>query len=426
MRPVVDEARKLLYVTAIIDATHIRGTWKGQQYEVRCLPENGAAVGDTIMAHVLPGNTELVAIFRMGEVLYFAPGVEPANYRGELYKYTGTGLPSFVWQAPSDYEWITCMAYYAATSLLYIWTYNDDDGNTRIYKLDPADDSVTWILTWAAPDVPTDVAEHTYMGATYLYVAHGWFWFSPFVDRFDPITETRVTVFTPPAGYLTGICVRNNILYFHTNRLVYSSADGVIWALNADLGLLFGLHVDSPGIMVLNPVDNMIYMTARRALIAPTMGVVLMYDGFAWAVDYDYDPSPISQSGMMGIGMLYHDDTETVVMPYSWWFANERTEAHRKDVIGGWAMDWAGAPLGLGWGSPACQTMATIAKKQCYLVQDYVGPHPNFNVALWVRDAVAPFATNLIQTYAGYQGFPGHADIVSMTIAKTTKKIHEI
>ena len=61
----IDEARKLLVVREIIDTAHFTGIWRGQPYECRALPDTGGlVVGDVAFCHVLPGNTELVALFQ--------------------------------------------------------------------------------------------------------------------------------------------------------------------------------------------------------------------------------------------------------------------------------------------------------------------------------------------------------------------------
>lgn len=57
----VDEHRKLAQVTAIIDSDHFQAHWKGQIYEARAFPDTGwLTVGDNVVCHALPGNTELV------------------------------------------------------------------------------------------------------------------------------------------------------------------------------------------------------------------------------------------------------------------------------------------------------------------------------------------------------------------------------
>lgn len=66
----VDEARKLLQITEILDAERFRAAWRGQQYECRALPGTGTmTVGDQVICHVLPDNTQLIALAGCEEVL---------------------------------------------------------------------------------------------------------------------------------------------------------------------------------------------------------------------------------------------------------------------------------------------------------------------------------------------------------------------
>lgn len=103
----VDEARKLLQVTAILDAERFRGAWRGQHYECRALPGTGGmAVGDEVICHVLPDNTQLIYIagcdsLPYGVIVIFSGTVAqvPANwaYCDRAY---GTGTPRLVIRMP--------------------------------------------------------------------------------------------------------------------------------------------------------------------------------------------------------------------------------------------------------------------------------------------------------------------------------------
>lgn len=59
----IDERRKLCQVAQIIDGDRIRVAWYGQEYECRALPSSSDyTVAEVVVCHVLPDNSELVAI----------------------------------------------------------------------------------------------------------------------------------------------------------------------------------------------------------------------------------------------------------------------------------------------------------------------------------------------------------------------------
>lgn len=59
----VDEHRKMLWVTVILDDYNFRATWRGREYECRAIPGTASlASGDVVICHALPGSTQLLAI----------------------------------------------------------------------------------------------------------------------------------------------------------------------------------------------------------------------------------------------------------------------------------------------------------------------------------------------------------------------------
>jgi len=278
---IVDEHRKLLYATAIIDATHFLGMWHGELFEVRCLPDSGSvAVGDLVFTHVLPSNSELVAIFRGGG-LYLAPG-KYNQHDGHFGQGTVYKLVGGVWQLLatfgrdedadpdgfSDDAYVSCMFWDTSLKKLYAvpwyenWVGTAFQPNPEPYDLYEVN-TQTGVVTglghsavmrpvdefanqWNNPNCYCQQATKfgNYWFITGVrqeeYVAFPGFYYERAVlYKFDPVANTMVLIDAEPvdhetSAYNPGVATEGTTLYWWfidddaANHIVYrSSVNGI-------------------------------------------------------------------------------------------------------------------------------------------------------------------------------------------------------
>jgi len=425
-------------------------------------PVNGDFLqeGDTIIARWVPGAGELwfPSPERQQEIIYFSPGgTWPgvwADWHGELWKYDGINLPVHVWTPNALlYEYPSCLAWCEATKRLYIWTWGYDlvsgAPKHRIYKLNPADDSITLVLEhlqW--PDLDwsdggfenpaMDVAEFPLDGCLYAHFAC---WaLDPWagVIAFDPITETeRFAYEYPNPAWEGGICYHPGTakLLAFSGYQMYESANGINFVLNNDLNVNFSIYDSGP--MVLNPDDGNIYLCVEYCDDPPGFpwdgcGGIMKYDGVNWTIDYQYfDPrSARKDTGFKAITNLYPlggGAIETIAEFWAWWFADEQASVHKK-TAGVWGMDWAGPPIGEGWVSPTWQTMVSFRGELHDLKFDRAGWGGDsgifYGARLYKRDVLGNYTA--IMDWAFYEAWANAEYTMCMSPVRTTRKCHEV
>ncbi len=134
----IDEARKLITCTEVLDDNRWVGVWRGQFYECRALPDTSQmSVGDAVFCHVLPGNSEIVAIFKQTGAMFIAPGYwhsasPPYVYDCALYKWDGISTPEKIWSFDHRAS-VTAMAQMSTNKRVYLAVYDYNNNTNSLY-----------------------------------------------------------------------------------------------------------------------------------------------------------------------------------------------------------------------------------------------------------------------------------------------------
>jgi hypothetical protein len=419
----IDEARKLVTCSEILDANRWRGAWQGQHFEARALPDTTQmTVGDDVFCHVLPGSTELVAVYPplAREILYFTPGNASYAAHGTLYKLTSlTVAPVAIWTAPNADEYISALAWTKLTNRLYLFTCRDITGRPqRIYEYDVATDTAT--LVWG-PDTsmgavaPVDVAE---FGGN-LYVVYGKLAYS-YLMRFNPVTYAMSTVNTiTPAvnGYQGGVAVQGGNLVHCGGDDLWLSASGnpASFSQVADITPLWDYHQRANSLTT-HTADGKIYLNGGCCQDVGGIYhfVVYSWDGASLVAEYDTSPARM-YNGWGSIGLAYSG-----AVPGDVYGAEEGkltvpkgATLYKRDA-GAWGADTS---VALPYWTKAFQNLVQFGGKTLWLVH-----HWPSTARLLQRDSAGSLTElgnwNITVPYG-----PGNP---CMTLARTDKLCHEI
>lgn len=304
-----NEARKLVYVSEILDANRFRGAYRGHTYEARALPNTaGLTVGDSAFCHVLP-NTELVTIQQIEqEVMYFSPGaIDDAFVPGVLYKLTAyDGVPQLVWTCPNANEVITSLAWTATTSRLYIVTLEQvgiGAPHGRIYEYNITTDTATevWSDVAALGGQPgIDVAEfdgclYIHCGG-YAYVNTRLLRFNVLTSVTDEVIAIAVPAWPASAIYGGGVAILNNKVVWCDGCRLYESATGdpgsfaEVYDLRNDWAWYSTRHSQiGAQDLVTHKADGKIYFAIHEAddpITFDRVTLVASWDGMAVVYEY--------------------------------------------------------------------------------------------------------------------------------------------
>lgn len=345
----VDEARKLLQVREIIDLTHFTGVWRGQAYECRALPDTSRlSVGDAAFCHVLPGNTELVAVFPpAGEELWFSPGVDQVGFLPQVwYLLAGSDVPVLAWTGTNAYEYVTNIAWCKGNQSLYVFTWQDNSPpyGIRVYKVNRTTKTLTMVAShltagWGDDntDPIVDVAEFDgkLYGMTGGYLNWGNVW------EFNPATNALALfrVFPELNGFGFGIACNaaRDTMFASDGRNVYSYTTLGGWVYDVDLFATFGAN------------DNMAMLTDRESDLcyhglqdsSGQDATIVVRDNATgnWSVDLDDDPP--NTEGVDTLCNLYTGAAleGSYGMAWGWNGGAAAGTLYRKAAGGAWVTD---------------------------------------------------------------------------------------
>jgi hypothetical protein len=432
----IDEARKLVTCTEIIDADRWRGTWRGQHYECRSLPDTTPiVVGDAVLCHVLPGNGELVAVFPENEILYL--GMNNAGTGAELWQYTGSGDPTLVWALGlinGNKAEIDSLCWCQATKTLFCGCYNWGTSERHILEWTPG--TAAPILRYTYPgenwiDAPIDWAE--YNGK--LYVLHSGEDEMPgFVCRFTPnnVAATFETVLNITSGDVNigegGFLVFPTEIYAMTSENIWSSATGASgsWAELVDLPTVYNCHTARGA--VTDPISGNGYFTAvadnttfaRRQIWRLEEGGLLTMesDENSPLVDYRYSWSQIA---------IPYGEVNKQPQALQWQVnlgLGVQFAIYRRDAVGVW--NSYGLFAGPGEGAVIGGNQAALYFKGKLHVRmlRFTNPPPTHHQYLYQRDATGTWS--LVYEWSGYCYGLTYSYGMAMTLGRTSKLIQNI
>lgn len=474
----IDEARKVVYVQEILDATRFVGVWMGQTYECRAIPDTtDFTAGDNIVCHVMPGNSELIAVRPVGEVeLLFVSVGGLDGYTPTVWMFTDPAIaPTKVFeQADTGVDrLVTAMAWCQATnSLIFVcsaswgggWTHDiyeyhfGDPAPTLRHSYDP-----DTLGIWAAC---MDMAE--WGGKLY-------FWNSGSDDpsilyRCDPrniaasfeiVLQTAGPYrFDPGEGGLA--IVGGNIYALDGDRL-YSSASGDSgsWAQVADLWTLN--NEGAACALVTDPGGDCAYFSTLRYVHGASPDSI-------WRcirrINGDGSLTLEHQEGLGGYDDFTGAQFSSITLPYPpsaasqpaalQWYAwpsdvghpRPRThDVYRRQGDGSWAFEDAGwqdpafaEPCAGGWGGLQCGNWWTLLgcnqgsvywRGRPYVIVDGDWLRVDLTAAdrrlLMAQTAVGNW--ELVYEFDGYSSdvaAPNHHFSASMTVGRTTKLIQNL
>lgn len=424
----IDEARKLLVVREIIDTKHFTGVWRGQAYECRALPDTSSlSVGDSAFCHVLPGNTELVAILRANPQLWFSPGAESPNYRGELWMLTTGNAPTLQLTLGDDQRYFTQLAW--SQGVLYAFDFKFaaiGDDTITISSVNRTAKTLTTLATWTGAhpnhsDAVIDVAEFGGM----LYTMHNGWAGSQVVRRFDPATNAWSTVynFTTDGGngYSGGIAVDpvGNKLVATDGSIAVTSPTGNVgdWTLEYTFT---NYYVDNFGLITNRDDDDLVYMGFQGYQAGDAM--IMSRNAGVWSNEMVV---AVDETGACSFTQE-HTGAVAVAL-YAQQFGYGVADAPvvwRKAAGGGaWGVDWAG---------PGGDWEGLMNSGLCYHDGQVYSLWSNYYGAatpatrLYVRDAGGTWT--LVQEWANYEFLATTPSWVSgmASVPETVRLCHEV
>ncbi len=425
----VDEARKIVTVTEIIDANRFRATWRGQHYEARVLPDTTYLTANSdVVCHVLPGTSELVAVFKpkVAGILYFSPGQNlSGDFQAELWSWNGT-VATLVWTCPISYSYITCLAWNSTTKTLFIWVC-DGDVKDYVYEYSPVTGTTTQrVDAYCALD-----GEDEYTGPAVqvaeldgkYYVSHGGATNDHFVFEFDPTTYTNTQKGLYSGGVASygsgGIAAIGSTLVWHVSGGFYVSTDnGDSWTLGEDLrDYMVGLTYGPSGAgAVYDPATDQVYLGAYR-MTDPGGHIwnqIWRYDGATFALDWesaelaDTDQKPHA----FAIGYPVGGTTPNGLYcgQWSWWSDDEADILERSG--GAWAVGESFDPK---YALPAGRSLTSYRGK-LHLLANWVDESTSTAMMDLVRRDSAGSWT-VLQTFSGYEPYPTYEYVVGMAVS---------
>lgn len=470
----IDEARKVVYVQEILDATRFVGVWRGQTYECRAAPSTAdMTVGDTVMCHVMPGNSELIAVRPVsGEVLFVSVG-GPDEFTPAVFMFTSpTVAPTKIFQQVDTgvLRLVTAMAWCQATnSLIFVCSATDGGGDTHdIYEYHIGDASPTVRhsyeidLAYGVWASCVDMAE--YGGKLY-------FWHAGTDDeslcaRCDPanIAATFEVVFTAAGPYRYnpsegGLAVIGTTIYALDGDRVYSSPSGDVgsWAQVHDLWTLNGESTASG--LVSDPNNDCAYFCTWCFLEEYEDFFPVLYrcirrinaDG-SLTLEHKERMHHTSVNAFVSISWPYPPSTDTQPAALQW-YANhageprERThDVYRRQADSSWTYEDSGwqdpdyaDPCEGGWGGVCGSWWTILGANQgavYWLGHQYIVFNGGWHKAdlseikrcvLMRQTAVGNWEE--VYDFTGYTTEDAEKNFhfsACMTVGRTTKLIHEI
>jgi hypothetical protein len=470
----IDEWRKLVYVQEILDATRFVGVWRGQTYECRAAPNTSPlTVGDTVMCHVMPGNSELIAVRPVsGEVLFVSVG-GPDEFTPAVFMFTSpTVAPTKIFQQVDTgvLRLVTAMAWCQATnSLIFVCSATDGGGDTHdIYEYHIGDASPTLRhsyeidLAYGVWASCVDMAEY----GGQLYFWHAGTDDESLCARCDPtnIAATFEVVFTAAGPFRFnpsegGLAVIGTTIYALDGDRVYSSPSGDVgsWAQVHDLWTLNGESTASG--LVSDPNNDCAYFCTWCFLEEYEDFFPVLYrcirrinaDG-SLTLEHKERMHHTAVNAFVSISWPYPPSTDTQPAALQW-YANhageprERThDVYRRQADGSWTFEDSGwqdpdytepCPDGI---AGTCGNWFTILG--CNQGSVYWQGHPYVIVeGDWVKADLTRMYRRLllrqaavgtweeVYDFAGYSTDPAEANFhfaACMTVGRTTKRIQNL
>lgn len=345
-------SRILAIASEIIDDTHFRGAWQGQHYEGRALPGTSQmSVGDAVFCNVLPGNSEVVAIYppAAGRIYYGIPAqAVGGNNQADFYHFDGTTHTKFyttTLHAGESYFSImpTLVFYHPDDGQVYYLVHCEyDDGSTfyeeiHMFKVNPSSHAVSEISVtfdsesdvgweWQPP-----IGAVAYFKGT-IYLAQ---WgsdngpsgdFPARVYSFDETVPSVTKEYTHPATTNTdhkpslAVYGSDSKLHFCCSAggvgmgKIYESADGSSFSELQNLGDTYWIHD-----LMTDRSDNSVYAFIRKPPANPYQ--LLRYAGVSYAVDVTLTGTAWLQGNF---GAQY---TQALGRTYVWAFSGQRIGA---------------------------------------------------------------------------------------------------
>ncbi len=427
----IDEARKLVTCSEILDANRWRGEWHGQTFECRALPDTTyLTVGSAAFCHVLPGTSELVAVWppvkTPPETLYFAINkgtvAGPVFPSSDLYVLDSlSGPPAVVWTS-SDFETIRQLAWTNVTHRLYIFTRytGDEDYFWRIYEFNTSDNIATLVYEVALiADWSNLLSGGVAEFGDKLFIVNGT-WHNSYLWRFDPVSHSVDTVNTiaalggDPCDF-GGVAALNGKLVHCSGEVLHESSTGDPGSFTqvANIKALWTRQERASELTTHN-TDGRIYFLGGMCLAgANDHFVIYSWDGSTLAAEYDI----LEASNDRGsLGIIYSGDVAGDIVACGWrdYRSTFAVRLHGR-FDGVWGLDYQ-TPAG--WFNDISENLIQFDGEICWLVNEGAAGYPVQITHLYRR--TAPGAVTDVTTWTPVR-VTG-----AMTLAWTNKLCHEI
>ncbi len=439
----IDEARKLVTCSAILDSNRWLGEWHGQTFECRALPDTTyLTVGSAAFCHVLPGTSELVAVWppRQGQMMFISPGYcdNGAYWSSQLWKFDGTTFTQ-VWTAPMGCE-ITALGYSSATGLLYIavygkWADEPDYALNFIYTANPSTiDTVapTRIQTYTSGD-PAGYGDDYGDPCTqmcewngYMYFAHTAYWeYYSWVARLNLSTgdfDANVVWNEDYNGGSGGLGISGGKIWWSSGDMLYNSADGVSWTEQADFHDPAYNWWGTAG-YVTDPVNDDIYFGWGHYSWGSTgVGISKIHEGALPEVIWELADADSEAHIPNQLTISYNGNSPEYVWASTWWYYGELLRA----AVGSGAFSEI---------DPGLIPGAVLLENQCMLTYKGKGYQLGYGLSSIVEDDstvnlyefdLTTGARSIARSFADSQYYDIWKGGACMAVTGSSRKVHEM
>ncbi len=419
---------------------HYRVLYAGQSLEMFTCPGSKLlSVGNLVIPRVVHGSQELFLPMPMGEaeIIYLTPGGAWADTgwpRGELWKYTGAGTPTYVWTCPQDKEYITGLCYCLKTKKLLIFTFRRATTfreYCRIYECDLSTDNVSLVIDdyqlwpdYKESEPATEAAEW----GDYVYISHAGWAATAGLMRLDPTDYSYEWVQTQDyADYSQGgIAVSDDetYLYWFDTHYVWASTTGKTGSFTSifDLWSHTPEGWDASG-MVLNKGDGCVYFSGGLHAHEEGIWHTTLYRIEATTVyeEVEFTDSDAGNASQISqVAPLYNGNSVERLFAGRWgWYGSDEVRIWREDDS--WQTDHT-------FSDYACltpnQTLLSFRDKMHVLLSTWDADTDEYTQKLIRRDG--PGSYTEIYAWTDYESEAVYQHCFAMTLVNTTKKVHEL